>query len=99
MAYVTVEDVAATWEQYERSFAALVDPVPVGLILHAAGKTDEGYRIVGVWESEAAWQRFRSSQPGADGPDPAGMEHTRFRDLRPDHFVTTISTRGENDER
>lgn len=91
MAYVTVEDVSATWEQYERSLAALVDPVPAGLILHAAGKTDEGYRIVDVWESEAAWQDFRSSRPPADDvPGPAGAGQTRFRDLRPDHFVTTI---------
>lgn len=99
MAYVTVEDVAATWEQYERSLAALVDPAPAGLILHAAGKTDEGYRIVDVWESEAAWQRFHSSRQSADDVGPAGGEQVRFRDLRPDHFVTTISTRGENDER
>ena len=70
MAYVTVEDVAATWEQYERSRAALVDPTPAGLILHAAGKTDEGYRIVDVWESEAACERFRSRRPLA-GCEPA----------------------------
>ena len=97
MAYVTVEDVAATWEQYERSLAALVDPVPAGLILHAAGKTDEGYRIVDVWESEAAWERFRSRRAVGDGArGPAGGEQVRFRDLRPDHFVTAISTRSQS---
>ena len=99
MTYVTVEDVAATWEQYERSLAALVDPVPAGLILHAAGKTDEGYRIVDVWESEAAWERFRSRRPLAGDLGPAGGERVRFRDFRPDHFVTTISARGEQDDR
>ena len=84
MAYVTVEDVAATWEQYERSLAALVDPVPAGLILHAAGKTDEGYRVVDVWESEAAWQQFRARRPLADDVrGPAGGEQVRFRDFRP----------------
>lgn len=96
MAYVTVEDVSATWEQYERSFAALVDPVPAGLILHAAGKTDEGYRIVDVWESEAAWERFRSRRPLAGGVGPAGGGRVRFRDFRPDHFVTAISTGSES---
>lgn len=96
MAYVTVEDVAATWEQYERSLAALVDPAPAGLILHAAGKTDEGYRIVDVWESEAAWERFRSRRPRAGAAGPAGGEQVRFRDFRPDHFVTAISTTSES---
>ena len=99
MAYVTVEDVAATWEQYERSLAALVDPVPAGLILHAAGRTDEGYRIVDVWESEAAWQHFRSRRPPAHIPALAGGEQSRFRDFRPDHFVTALPTRGEHDDR
>lgn len=58
MSYVVVEDVAASWERYERFAAALDGPAPAGLIVHAAGKTDEGFRIVEVWESEEAWRRF-----------------------------------------
>ena len=58
MSYVVVEDVAASWEQYERFAAALRGPAPAGLIVHAAGPTDEGFRIVGVWESEGAWAAF-----------------------------------------
>lgn len=100
MAYVTVEDVAATWEQYERSLAARVEPPPAGLILHAAGKTDEGYRIIDVWESETAWQHFRSKQLPPDGAAELAVgEQSRFRDFRPDHFVTAIPTRGEHDDR
>jgi hypothetical protein len=49
--------VAATWERYDLFAAPLRDVVPEGLILHAAGPTDEGFRIVQVWESEEAWQR------------------------------------------
>lgn len=80
MSYAVVEDVAASWESYER-FAAIIELAqPDGLILHAAGRTDEGYRIIEVWDSEEAWRRF------ADG-----VEHPnapRFvRDLQPTHLV------------
>ena len=58
MSYVLVEDVAASWERYEQFAAPLREGAPEGLILHAAGPTDEGFRIVEVWESEDAWRRF-----------------------------------------
>lgn len=58
MSYVLVEDVAASWERYEQFAAPLREATPEGLILHAAGRTDEGFRIVEVWESEDAWRRF-----------------------------------------
>ena len=58
MSYVLVEDVAASWERYEQLAAPLREATPAGLILHAAGRTDEGFRIVEVWESEDAWRRF-----------------------------------------
>src|SRR5439155_24929267 len=43
--YVLVQDVASTWEQYERVTAPTVEPVPQGLILHVAGPTADGFRI------------------------------------------------------
>jgi hypothetical protein len=55
--YVLVDDVAASWERYEELAAPLRDAVPPGLIVHAAGRTDEGFRIVQLWESEDAWKR------------------------------------------
>jgi hypothetical protein len=58
MSYVLVEDVAASWERYERLAGPLRAARPDGLILHAAGRTDEGFRIVELWESEDAWRRF-----------------------------------------
>ena len=33
-----------------------------GLILHAAGRTDEGFRIIEVWETKEAWERFRDGR-------------------------------------
>src|SRR6266480_2925853 len=87
--YAFVQDVASTWEQYERVAAPTVEPPPDGLILHVAGPTDEGFRIIDVWESKQAWQDFRAQRlapaiaafGGPSRPEPT------FRDLRPAHVV------------
>jgi hypothetical protein len=85
MSYVVIEDVAASWEHYRRFAEALAGPIPAGLIVHAAGPTEEGFRIVGVWESEAAWRSFLADRlgegSGADGTVPVS------RPLRPAHVV------------
>lgn len=89
MAYAYVQDVASSWEQYRGVAAALVDPHPDGLILHVAGPTDEGVRVIDVWESEEAWQRFRTERldpaiaalGGPPRPEPT------FRDLHPEQVL------------
>jgi hypothetical protein len=35
---------------------------PEGALYHAAGPTDSGWRVVDVWESDEAFQRFSSEQ-------------------------------------
>lgn len=62
MTYAYVQDVAEDWENYARVAAALGDGVPEGLIVHAAGPTDWGFRIIDVWESRDAWERFRNER-------------------------------------
>ena len=52
MAYGLVQDIASSWEHYQNVAARLTDPPPSGLILHLAGPTDEGFRIIAVWENE-----------------------------------------------
>ena len=86
MSYVIVEDVAASWEQYRPFAEALDGATPEGLLLHAAGPTDEGFRIVGVWESEEAWERFRADRLAPDAEAVAHVPPT-FRALRPAHLV------------
>lgn len=89
MAYAYVQDVASSWDQYEHVAAALVDPPPDGLLVHVAGPTDEGVRIIDVWESEEAWESFRAERlapaiaalGGPSRPEPT------FRDLHPEHVV------------
>jgi len=64
MPYAIVEDIAASWERYAAVAGALADPAAPGLILFAAGATDEGIRVIGVWEDAEAWERFRSERLG-----------------------------------
>jgi hypothetical protein len=89
VSYAFVQDIAASWHDYQRVAAALIEPAPAGLILHAAGPTDEGFRIIAVWESEPAWQHFRTERLApaiAYLGGPARPEPT-FRALRPAHLV------------
>ncbi len=83
MAHAHVTDVPASWENYERVSAVLGGQTADGLILHAAGRTDEGFRIIEVWETREAWERFRDGQPqrllgdqaaGRPGIEPAVRE-------------------------
>jgi hypothetical protein len=87
--YAFVQDIAASWQQYELIAAATVEPVPGGLILHVAGPTAEGFRIIDVWESEDAWHRFRAERLApaiAALGGPARPEPT-FRSVEADHVV------------
>jgi hypothetical protein len=86
MSYAFVEDIAASWEQYERFAAALEGPAPAGLIVHAAGPTDEGFRIIALWESEEAWHRFLAERL-ASAAEIAAEVPPVFRALRPHHIV------------
>jgi hypothetical protein len=84
MAYVIVEDVAASWEQYAHVASALAGPAPAGLIVHAAGPTDEGFRLVALWESEQAWRRFAEREDSAHAPP---VPRSVVRVLQPEHVV------------
>ncbi len=84
MSYAFVQDIAATWEQYEH-FAAAIAARPGGLVIHVAGPTDEGFRIIGVWESEAAWERFEAARQREHAVAPP--TRTTFRALHPKHVV------------
>jgi hypothetical protein len=89
MSYALVEDVAASWESYERFAADIERSLPDGLILHAAGRTDEGFRIIEVWETEEAWQRFRSERldPTIAALRGPGRPEPTFRDLHPEQVL------------
>jgi hypothetical protein len=89
MSYALVHDVAASWHDYQRLDAATVEPVPPGLILHVAGPTDEGFRIIEIWQSQAAWERFDAQRLAPAVAELAGptRPRLRFRDLQAHHLV------------
>ena len=62
MAYACVQDIASSWNSYENVSSGLLEPPPAGLIAHVAGPTDEGVRIIEIWASEEAWQRFHTER-------------------------------------
>lgn len=65
MAMVLIQDLdQSTLEQYDQVNEKLGvdDDPPAGLLIHTASERGGGVRIVDVWESEDAWQRFREER-------------------------------------
>jgi hypothetical protein len=80
MAVVTVlEFPDLTREQYEWVGASLAAGAPEGILYHACGAVEDGWRIMDVWESQEAFDRFvdRTYLPAvrqAGGPEPSRRE-------------------------
>ncbi len=55
--FAVVHDIAATWGDYAAIRRSFTDGSVEGLILHAAGPTEDGLRLIDVWTSQGAWQR------------------------------------------
>ena len=65
MAWVHIQIAQETgWAEYESvaRAAGVADAPPEGLIVHAAGEQDGRWCAVSVWESEAAYERFRDER-------------------------------------
>ena len=86
MSYALVEDIPASWERYQ-VIARSLGRAPRGLLVHVAGPTDEGFRIIEVWESEADWLAFSSELEAALNSVEVGATRTIVRDLRAVHVV------------
>jgi hypothetical protein len=66
MPYAFVQDLPTDWATYEKIVAevGLDGRAPAGLVVHTAGRTSDGVRIIDVWESEDAHQRFVEDRLG-----------------------------------
>jgi hypothetical protein len=71
MTYAIVSDVPASWEAYEPLRLARTNPIPSGLLIHVAGPTDEGFRLIDVWATRADWERFAPLDGASAGHTPA----------------------------
>ena len=91
MTYALVSDIPVSWATYEDIAAGAFSDFAEGLIIHVAGPTDEGVRVIDVWESEGAYRAFVSMRlqplfdPG-EGPAPTA----RFRDLDVRHVAIQL---------
>jgi hypothetical protein len=96
MPYGLVQDLAASWERYQQVTAALLEPIPAGLIIHVAGPTDEGVRTIDIWDSEQAWLRFEAERlaPAIAALGGPSRPERRFRALHPTHVVVGDRRRG-----
>lgn len=59
-----VSDVPISREQYDKLDAELGSNKPEGLIVHAAGESGSGIRIIDVWESKQKFELFQSERLG-----------------------------------
>jgi hypothetical protein len=85
--YALVGDIPASWERYA-GLVPLLRHAPNGLLLHVAGPTDEGFRIIEVWESEDAWRRFEPSLHAAVAAiDEDVHPQVTLRDLHGEHEI------------
>jgi hypothetical protein len=60
MAVVTILELPGlTQDGYEQVGAALgLTEAPAGILHHSCGAIDSGWRVVDIWESQAAWDAF-----------------------------------------
>lgn len=80
-----VYDVAGAGEDHHLVRSATVGASVPGLILHAAGPTDDGFRTIDVWVSESAWSRYRQRLAHVFG---GLLVPPVVRELRADHLIT-----------
>ena len=88
--YAVVQDVPASWDTYQHVLAALEEP-PQGLLVHIAGPTEEGIRLIHVWESQFAWERFRDERLAGllRATEPSREITTTIRNLAVKHLFTS----------
>jgi hypothetical protein len=59
-----VSDVPISREQYDKLNEEIGNHNPEGLIVHAAGESGSGIRIIDVWESKQQFELFQSERLG-----------------------------------
>ena len=62
MYYATSYEVPADAQLHQRVKAEIGDDEPKGMIVHLVVKSDHGLRHIGVWQSQADWERFRDER-------------------------------------
>lgn len=101
MSYAFVQDIPATWDAYLQIAEALEgSSAPAGLVIHVAGPTEEGFRMIGIWDSRETWDRFRDDRlrPIFEGLAGGSRIQPTYRELNIAHLLSgppTLRTRME----
>lgn len=90
MTYALVNDIHISWATYEDVAGPALEDMPTGLIIHVAGPTDEGVRIIDIWETEQEYRSFQAErlQPLLAGRVDAPAASV-FRELQVQHIVAS----------
>lgn len=90
MSYAFVQDIPATWDTYRGIADALGASAPDGLVIHVAGPTEEGFRMIGIWDSKETWDRFRNDRLRAlcDGLAGRSRFQPTYRELDIVHLLS-----------
>ena len=90
MSYAYVHDVPATWDTYRDIAKPCHRNCPKGLVVHAAGPTDEGFRMIGVWHSREACGSLSSDRLDAIFDALAGGSRIQptYRELNVAHLLS-----------
>ncbi len=90
MSYAFVQDVPATWDTYRDIAEALAPDGPDGLVVHAAGPTDEGFRMIEIWDSRELCDRFRDAHLSKilTSLTSGTRRQPTYRELRIAHLIT-----------
>lgn len=89
-----------SWAEFRWLAAGLYEPAPVGLVVHIAGPTDEGVRVINVWESEQAWRRFQNErlEPARAALGGPARHVPTTRDLHAAQIVLGLGDRVDEDD-
>lgn len=91
--HAVVQDFPASWQAFTEALALLDSRMLGGLLLLAAGPTDEGIRAISLWKSQSDWNRFRDERLPTllQDVEPARAIQTTSRQLVVEHlFVFPI---------
>ena len=92
--YAIVRDTPLSWEHYRLLASELGNDAPEGLLIRVAGRTVEGVRVIELWKSREALQRYeRELLRPAQQLVPAPLGSEAVRELVVEHVLRPRSER------
>jgi hypothetical protein len=90
--YASVRDTPSSWQDYRPPAAGSRDELPAGLLLHVAGPTDDGFRVIEVWSSHGAFERHERERRRWPPDAPAPLRPPTVRGLAVERLLLRTLT-------